>query len=128
MAETFGLAVNIATVVDLLVKVGVQCSVYCSGVKSAPRDVKHILNEADKLTNTLRDVDQLLKGPDGEKIDSSQNIRRTLKDCVEQLKDLVAQLEPGPTWKRLVWPLKKEEVAGITEKLGRYRSTISFDL
>ena len=128
MAATFGLAVNIATVVDLLVKVGVQCSFYCSGVKSAPHDVKHVLNEADRLTNTLRDVKQLLKGPDGEKIDTSQNIRQTLKNCVDQLKDLVAQLQPGPKWKRLVWPLKKEEVAGITEKLGRYRSIISFDL
>ena len=128
MAEMFGLAVNIATVVDLLVKVGVQCSLYCSGVKSAPRDVKHILNEADRLTNTLRNVSHFLKGPDGEKIDSSQNIRQTVKDCAEQLEDLVAILEPGPKWKRLVWPLKKEEVAGITETLGRYRSTISFDL
>jgi hypothetical protein len=129
MAETFGLAVNIATVFDLLVKVGVQCSLYCGGVKSAPRDVKHILDEADRLGTTLRDVDRLLKGPNGEKLDSSQNIRRTLEDCQRQLKDLAAKLKPGPTWKqRLVWPLKKEEVAAITEKLGQCRSAISFDL
>ena len=128
MAGTFGLGVNIATVVDLLVKVGVQCSLYCSGVKSAPRDVKHILDEADRLGTTLRDVDQLLQGPNGEKIDSSQNIRRTLEDCQRQLKNLAAKLKPRPTWKRLVWPLKKEEVTAITEKLGQYRSAISFDL
>ena len=128
MAETFGLAVNIATVVDLLVKVGVQCSVYCSGVKSAPRDVKQILDEADRLGTTLRDVDRLLRGPNGEKIDSSQNIRRTLEDCQKQLEDLADKLKPGPTWKRLVWPLKKEEVAANTEKLGQCRSAISFDL
>jgi hypothetical protein len=128
MAETFGLTVNVVTVVDLLVKVGVQCSLYCSGVKSALRDVKYILDEADRLVTTLRDVDRLLKGPNGEEIDSSQNIRRTLEDCQRQLKDLAAKLEPGPKWKRLVWPLKKEEVAAMTEKLGQCRSTISLDL
>ena len=128
MAETFGLAVNIATVFDLLVKVGVQCSLYCSGVKSAPRDVKHILDEADRLGTTLRAVERLLKGLNAEKLDSSQNIRRTLEDCQRQLKDLADKLKPGPTWKRLVWPLKKEEVAAITEKLGQCRSAISFDL
>jgi hypothetical protein len=78
--------------------------------------------------NTLRDVDRLLKGPNGDKINSSHNISRALEDCWRQLNDLTAKLEPGPSWKRLVWPLKKEEVAAITEKLGRYRSTMSFDL
>jgi hypothetical protein len=63
MAEAFGLAVNVTAVVDLLVKEGVQCSLYCSGVKSAPRDVKYILDEASRLSKTLRDVDRLLKGP-----------------------------------------------------------------
>jgi DNA-binding transcriptional MerR regulator len=128
MAETFGLAVNIATVFDLLVKVGVQCSLYCSGVKSAPREIKYVLDEADRLGTTLRDINQLLNGPNGEKIDSSQNIRRTLEDVERQLKDLADKLKPGPTWKRLVWPLKKGEVAAITERLGQGRSAISFDL
>ncbi|KAG9249573.1 uncharacterized protein F5Z01DRAFT_697713 [Emericellopsis atlantica] len=77
---------------------------------------------------TLRDINQLLQDPNGEKIDSSQNIRRTLDDRQIQLKDLAERLEPAPTLKRLVWPLKKEEVDAITEKLGQCRSAISFDL
>jgi hypothetical protein len=102
----------------------VLVALYCSRVESAPRDVKYILDEASILGNTLCDFDRLLKGLNGDEIDSSQSIRRTLGDCRRQLNNLAAKLEPGPIWKRLVWPLKKEEVAAITEKLGRCRSTI----
>lgn len=71
MAGTFGLAVNVATVIDLLVKVGVHCSVYCAGVKTAPDDVRHILNEADRFRATLKDIERLLAGPNGAKIEAA---------------------------------------------------------
>lgn len=67
MADAFGLAANVVAVVEVFVKVGVLCSVCCADLKTAPRDVRHILNEVDKLTATLKDVERLLAGPNGAK-------------------------------------------------------------
>jgi hypothetical protein len=128
MAEVFGLVVNILTVVDLFVKVGVLCSIYCADVKTARNDARHILNEADRFTATLKDVERLLAGPNGARIDALQNVHRSVADCRQQLDDLATKLEQGTRCKRLMWPLKKQEVADITGRLGRYRAAISLDL
>ncbi|KAF2466054.1 uncharacterized protein BDR25DRAFT_269130 [Lindgomyces ingoldianus] len=128
MAEALGLAASIITVVDLFVKVGVLCSVYCADLKTARRDARYILNEADKFTATLKDIERLLAGPNGAKIEASQNVRSGVADCRLQLDDLATKLEQGTRWKRITWPLKKEEVAGIVKKLEQYRAAISLDL
>jgi type II secretory pathway predicted ATPase ExeA len=128
MAAEFGLAVNIATGFDLLIKVGVQCSAYCSGVKTAPREVRDILHEVDKLGNTLEEVGRLLQSPDGEKIKASQNIHTNAEDCQSHLAALTSKLGARTTWKRLRWPLQKQEVADVVAKLERCRSAILLDL
>jgi hypothetical protein len=128
MAEALGLAASVITVVDLFIKVGVLCSVYCASLKSAQREARYILNEADKFTATLKDVERLLAGPNGVKIEASQNVRRGIADCRLQLDNLAAKLEQGTNWKSLKWPLAKEEVAEIVKKLERCRAAISLDL
>jgi hypothetical protein len=45
--------------------------VYCADLKTASRDIRYILNEADKFAVTLKDVDRLLAGPNGAKIEAS---------------------------------------------------------
>ncbi|CAH0050233.1 unnamed protein product [Clonostachys solani] len=128
MAEVFGLAVNVATVIDLFIKVGVQCSEYCAGVKAAPRDVRSILNEADRLGLTLGEVKRLLDGPNGPKVEASQNIRSCVEDCRLHLKLIVAKLQQGLEVRGLKWPFKKGEVADIITKMERCRTSISLDL
>jgi hypothetical protein len=128
MAEALGLAASVIAVVDLFVKVGVLCSVYCADLKTALPDARYILSEADKFTATLKDVERLLAGPNGAKIESSQNVRRGVANCRLQLDDLAAKLEQGTRWKRILWPLKKEAVADIVKKLERCRAAISLDL
>ncbi|KFA54495.1 hypothetical protein S40293_09984 [Stachybotrys chartarum IBT 40293] len=128
MAETFGLAVNIVTVVDLLVKIGIQCSEYCANIKSAPHDVRDILNEADRFSATLRDVESLLKGPNGANFDASRNLRGTIEDSHRQLNILATKLEQGTRNARLVWPLKKQEVTNILATLKCHRDIIALDL
>ena len=128
MAEALGLAASVITVVDLFVKVGALCSVYCASPGTARREARYILNEADKFAATLKDVERLLAGPSGAKIEAFQNVRRGVADCRLQLDDLAATLEQGTRWKRITWPLKKEEVADIVKKLERCRAAISMDL
>ncbi|KAF2266974.1 hypothetical protein CC78DRAFT_552099 [Lojkania enalia] len=128
MAEALGLAASVITVVDLFVKVGVLCSEYCADLKTARRDARYILNEADKFTATLKDIEGLLAGPNGAKIEASQNVRCGVADCRRQLDDLATKLEQGTRWKKITWPLKKEEVTDIIKKLEQYRVAISLDL
>lgn len=128
MADALGLAANIIAVVDLFVKVGVLCSVYCTDLKTAPRDIRHILNEADKFAVTLKDVDRLLAGPNGAKFEASHNLHRSIADCRLQLVDLAAKLNQGLGWKRIMWPLKKGEVTDVVKKLEQCRAIITLDL
>ncbi|KAL7952087.1 WD40-repeat-containing domain protein [Trichoderma barbatum] len=128
MAEAIGLVASIIAVVDLFVKVGVQCSIYCSGVKNAPRDIRQTLNEADRFTATLKELRQLLAGPNGARLSTSQNIRRSVEDCRSQLEDLTAKLDLGTRLQRITWPLRKGEIVGIIEKLQKHRAAIALDL
>ena len=127
MAEV-GLSASVITIVDLLVKVGVLCSEYCRDVKSARREFSSLLNEADMLNATLEVVGKLLSSSNKQKIESSRKIRRSIVDCRLLLNSLTAKLEQGTTWRLMVWPFKKGEVAGVVEKLRRYREAISVDL
>ncbi|PTB62058.1 hypothetical protein BBK36DRAFT_1186315 [Trichoderma citrinoviride] len=134
MADALGLFANIIAVVDLFIKIGVQCSIYCSGVKYAPRDIRQILNEADKTTATLEDLKRLLASPNGARLSSSQRILRSIGDARLQLQDLAVKLEgelrtgTGASLQRLRWPLKKEQVAGIISQLQKCRASIALDL
>jgi hypothetical protein len=128
MAEALGLVSSIIAVVDLFIKVGVQCSIYCSGLKNTPRDIRQILNEADRFTATLQDLEKLLAGPNGVKLRSSQSVHRSVADCHLQLDNLINKLEQGTKLQRLIWPLKKEEITGIIDKLQKYRAAIALDL
>ncbi|VUC33404.1 unnamed protein product [Clonostachys rosea] len=127
MAETLSLAVNVATVIDLFIKVGVQCSEYCAGVKAAPREVRSILNEADRLGATLKEVTRLLNGPNGPGVEASQSIHGCVEDCRLQLELLAVKLKQGRA-SSLKWPFRKGEVAEIITKIERCRSSISLDL
>jgi hypothetical protein len=77
-----------------LIKIGLQCSAQCSGVKTAPREDIH--------TNAA--------------------------GCRSHLATLTNKLDPGTAWKRLIWPLKKQEVADLAARLERCRSATSLDL
>ncbi|CAG9980522.1 unnamed protein product [Clonostachys byssicola] len=128
MAEIFGLAVNVATVFDLFIKVGVQCSEYCASVKAARPEVRSILKEADRLAVTLGEVNRLLDSPNGPKVEASQNIRSCVEDCRLQWMLLVVKLQQGMEAMSLKWPFKKGEVAGIITRMERCRTSMSLDL
>jgi len=125
MAE---ISASVITIVHTFIKVGVLCSVYCADIKTARSEIRSILNEADRFTATLRDVEQLLASPNGNRIESSKSVLCSIGDCRQLLNDLFAKLEQGTKSRTIIWPLNKGEVANLVEKLGRYRDTISLGL
>ena len=128
MAEVLGLAASALTVIELFAKIGVLCSIYCVGVKAAPRDVRSILNEADRCTASLRAVERLVKRPNGIKDENARNLYRNLETCRLHLDELAAKLEKGTKWGRLQWPLDKKAVLDVVKKLEQCRTAISLDL
>jgi hypothetical protein len=129
MADTLGPVSNVIALADLFIKVGVQCSVYCSGLKNAPRDVRLILNEADRFTATLKGVEKLLvNNSHSQRLSSLQNILGIVEESRSQLQDLAAKLERGTKLQKIMWPLRKDEVAAIISQLQKYRAAIALDL
>ncbi|PTB71314.1 WD40 repeat-like protein [Trichoderma longibrachiatum ATCC 18648] len=138
MAEAIGLAASIIGVVELFAKVAKQCSEYYSGVKNAPQDIQRIRNEAEQTRATFEDLKRLLAGPNGGRLSSSQRILKTVEESRLQLQELFSKLEGGlrkrkgmrarlHLW-RLTWPLKQEEVAGLIDRLQKFRAVIALDL
>ncbi|KAK5988173.1 Vegetative incompatibility protein HET-E-1 [Cladobotryum mycophilum] len=128
MADVLGLVSNIGQIVDLFVKVGVMCSIYCMDAKNAPSDVRRILKEADKFTATLKNLERMLAGPNASKLEGSVGLRRTIDECRQLLLGLVAKLDMGARHARAVWPFKKKDVQDIVMTLERQKTTILMDL
>ncbi|KFY93584.1 hypothetical protein V498_04339, partial [Pseudogymnoascus sp. VKM F-4517 (FW-2822)] len=134
MAE-IGLAASIIAVIDLSAKVASQCSKYYANVKNAGDDIERLQQEIERLKATLGQVQSLCDGPNGAKLQSSQNLRNGINDCKKQLAQLESKLEPRRYklmsrfgWRAFTWPFTSNEVEGIMKKLGKCKDSISFSL
>lgn len=128
MAETFGLIANVCQVVDLFVKVGVMCSIYCMDVKNAPQDVRRILNQADRMTATLKEVERLMAGPNAARLESSPTLHQSVLDCRILLSELAAKLDYGARLSRAVWPFNKRDVKSMIAKMEGHQRMIELEL
>ena len=113
-------------------KVASQCSKYYNKVKNAKDDIERLLQEIERLRLTLGEVQSLCDGPNGAKLQSSQNLRNGIKDCEKQLAQLEIKLEPRSMsrlgWRALTWPFKSNEMEVIMKKLGKCKDSISLSL
>ncbi|KAL7792058.1 hypothetical protein V8C37DRAFT_381464 [Trichoderma ceciliae] len=125
--DVLGLLSNISQVVDLLVKIGVMCSIYCVDLKNAPQDVRKLLKEIDRLSLVIKDLDLLLKGPKGSKLESPA-LRQTIFDLRRLLAELVAKLDLGVKHARAVWPFRKRDVHGIIDAIERQKANITLSI
>ncbi|KAM0263521.1 hypothetical protein ACHAQJ_001140 [Trichoderma viride] len=125
--DVLGLLSNISQVVDLLIKIGVMCSIYCFDVKNAPKDVRKLLKEVDRLTAVVKELELLLKGPKGAKIESSA-LRQTIFDLRRLLAELVAKLDLGAKNTRAIWPFRKRDVHDILAAIERQKANIALNM
>ncbi|QYT02124.1 hypothetical protein H0G86_009131 [Trichoderma simmonsii] len=122
--DVLGLLANISQVVDLLVKIGVMCSIYCVDVKKAPGDVRRLLKEVDRLTAVIKELESLLQSPKGSSKLESPSLRQAVFDLRRLLAELVAKLDLGVKHARAVWPFKKREVHEIFAAIERQKANI----
>ncbi|KAI9785620.1 MAG: hypothetical protein M1816_000367 [Peltula sp. TS41687] len=128
-----GEAASIIAVLGLSAKVTLRCIEYSTAVKDANVDITRLKSAVKSLEDVLRKVEQLLNGPDGAKLSTSQKLLKALNDCFLQLEDLDKKLEPGKTRKAmsrfaaraLKWPFESKKVDKVVKELESYKQTIS---
>ncbi|KAL7953255.1 hypothetical protein V8C34DRAFT_321409 [Trichoderma compactum] len=110
--DVLGLLSNISQVIDLLVKIGVMCSIYCVDVKKAPGDVRRLLKES------------LLQSPKGSSKLQLPSLRQAVFDLRRLLAELVSKLNLGAKHARAVWPFKKREINEILATIESQKANI----
>ncbi|KAK1241232.1 hypothetical protein MKX08_001206 [Trichoderma sp. CBMAI-0020] len=127
--DVLGLLSNISQVVDLLVKIGVMCSIYCFDVKNAPKEVRLLLREVDRLTVVIKELEILLNGTKGASKIESPVLRQTVFDLRKLLAELVAKLDLGAkNTSRAMWPFKKREIHDILATIDRQKANIVLNM
>jgi hypothetical protein len=136
--DGLGLAASIIAVLDLSAKVASLCFQYSKAVRNAPSDIKRLCEELDRLNTTLEGAQQLLQGPNGAQLQTSQRQRDGLNGCSFQLVQLQTKLEKklkiGATRIQVMsgfgvyalkWPFESKNVDDIIMTLARYRDALS---
>ncbi|KAL6406380.1 vegetative incompatibility protein HET-E-1 [Ilyonectria robusta] len=134
--EGLGVAVNVITVVELSVKVASLCLQYAKDVKNAAADIERLQKEVTNLHKVSKEVQSLVKSPNGAKLERSQSLDNALKDSLSQLESLEQRLKPRTSRKAmsrigiraLKWPFQRTDVDGIIQELRRHAQTISWTL
>ncbi|KAL6872864.1 hypothetical protein J3F83DRAFT_731217 [Trichoderma novae-zelandiae] len=126
--DVLGLLSNISQIVDLLIKIGVMCSIYCVDVKNAPQDVRKLLKEVDRLTAVVKEVESLLRSPKGSSKLESQSLRQAIFDLRRLLAELVAKLDMGTKHVRATWPFRKRDIHEIVAAIERQKANILLNI
>lgn len=134
--EAVGVAVNLLTLIDMTAKVGLLCFQYGRDVKHAKADIDRLHTVVTNLQKTSESVQKLLQGPNGARLESSQNLATGLQLSLSQLEALEEKLKPRTAKKlmsrvglrALQWPIQKREVDRFIQELGQQTEIISLAL
>ncbi|WDK08881.1 vegetative incompatibility protein HET-E-1 [Colletotrichum graminicola] len=136
MAEAFGLAVNIATIVELSTKIAKVCLQYSKEVKNAKEEIDRVEKETLNLKTVAESASELLEGPHGATLKTSQTLVGAAQAAASRLKALDAELRPSDTRKAMrrfgvrasKWPFQSRDVEKTVRDIERYTQMISMGL
>ena len=131
--DGLSVAANIIAVVELSAKVASLCAQYCSSVKNAKEDITRLQGVVENLNDVFKDCHNLLDGPHGPKLESSQKLRNALKESSSYLNNLASKLELGRGRKSmsrlgiraLQWPFTSKEVDRIISGLRQSKENVA---
>jgi hypothetical protein len=112
------------------------CGGYIGKAKHAKQDILRLQREISGLTEVLKMLDNLLRGPDGLKLTTSQKLFDDVKKCSSTLTELKEKIDPEITqrpmrrWglRAFKWPLERGEVAETINDVKGYQSLFSLAL
>ncbi|KAJ5746418.1 hypothetical protein N7520_011600 [Penicillium odoratum] len=112
------------------------CGGYLRNVKNAKDDILRLQQDVISLSEILSTLHDLLRGLDGPKLTTTQNLSHNLMGCESALTNLKEKLSvqstqnPMRRWglRALKWPLKRSEVDDAAHQIERYKTLFSLAL
>ena len=128
--EGLSVAASVIAVIQLTGSVVKLCGGYIKEVKDARQDITNLQQVLGGLYEVLQKLWQLLDGPDGRKLSTSEALVTHIPDCHSLLENLEKDLSPRwrqKAWKKLhlqslIWPLKHDNVERTIKELERYKA------
>ncbi|KAF1347381.1 hypothetical protein EJ07DRAFT_91117, partial [Lizonia empirigonia] len=129
-------AASVIAVIDISAKIASLCYQYSVAVKDAKDDVKRVQRKVDDITHILEKLKQLLDSQDKRRLSTTHGLLDSLSQCIQELRDIEAKLDPGKTRKSmsrigiraLKWPFTSKQVDKIVSTLEEYEQTFSLAL
>ncbi|KAI9778859.1 MAG: hypothetical protein M1839_007822 [Geoglossum umbratile] len=129
-------AASVIAVIDISAKISSLCFQYSVAVKDAKKDVERFQKKVTDIKAVLEKVKQLLDGQDRARLSTTHELSGSLKECLWELEELEAELEPGKTRKAmsrfgvraLKWPFTSKQVEKTISSLERYERSFALAL
>ncbi|KAL6798148.1 vegetative incompatibility protein HET-E-1 [Trichoderma sp. SZMC 28012] len=128
---------GLGAAVKLTTKIVSLCAEYSSAVKNASHDIQRLRERIESLDATLKGVLELLQGPHGPRLRTSQKLRDALNNSRSLLDSIAATLERkfnGGRMQRtmrvcgfraLKWPFESKEMENSIAALEQYQHTMA---
>jgi hypothetical protein len=124
-------AASVIAVIDISAKIGSLCFQYSMAVKDAKNDIERVQRKVGDITHILETIKQLLDNQDKTRLSTTQSLFDSLRQCLQDLKDVKVKLEPGKGRKTmsriglraLRWPFTSKQVEKIVSTLDGYKQT-----
>jgi septal ring factor EnvC (AmiA/AmiB activator) len=124
-------AASVIAVIDISAKITSICYQYAVDVKDAKNDIERVQRKVSDITHVLEKLKQLLDSQDKKRPSTTHGLSDSLKQCLRELEDMKAKLEPGGTRKTmsrigiraLKWPFTSKQVDKIVSILEGYQQT-----
>jgi hypothetical protein len=124
-------AASVIAVIDISAKITSICYQYSVAVKEAKDDIERVQRKVSDITHILEKLRQLLDSQDKTRLSSTHGLLDSLRQCLQDLEDVKAKLEPGKSrktmsrfgFRALKWPFTSKQVDKIVSTLEGYQQT-----
>ncbi|KAL2822461.1 hypothetical protein BJX63DRAFT_376588 [Aspergillus granulosus] len=125
--ERPSVAANVIAATNLSVKVASLCLQNSKHARNTNDDINRLREEATNLKTVLKNITKLLNGPNGRRLEGSQELIVAVEDSLSKLQRLEQELCPGITrtvlsrvgFRTLKWPLRSNDVEKTVQDLER---------
>jgi hypothetical protein len=129
-------AASVIAVIDISAKITSICYQYSIAVKEAKDDIERVQRKVSDITHILDKLRQLLDSQDKTCLSSTYGLLDSLRQCLRDLEDVKAKLEPGKSrkaisrfgFRALKWPFTSKEVDKIVSTLEGYQQAFMLGL
>jgi hypothetical protein len=129
-------AASVIAVIDISSKIIAVCYQYSKAVKDAKDDIGRVQRKVGDITHILKKIERLLDSQDKTRLSTTDGLLDSLSQCLQELKDMEAKLNPGKSRKimsriglrALKWPFTSKQVDKIVSTLEGFEQAFTLAL